>query len=224
MLIAAGTEDVQVRLCDIASGLLLTPCLATAGSTVKSSSPSQSTSAKGRAAQRKLTNGSGAKHSPIGKGPVKQILHPGMLSSQDRATAHYGAVTGLKVTEDGMYLLSAGSDSRLRLWDIESGCNTLVNFETVHMQTSKPIQLATSQNSELVLVPCMTAVKAFDTLSGKTSMKFRGHYEHVNCCWFNSQDQELYTGGNDRQILVWSPIQNEMQDKGPYKDEDNWSD
>ena len=39
---------------------------------------------------------------------MKQRLHPGMLSTQDRATAHYGAVTGLKVTEDGMYLLSAG--------------------------------------------------------------------------------------------------------------------
>ncbi|TQE03297.1 hypothetical protein C1H46_011109 [Malus baccata] len=93
------------------------------------------------------------------------------------------------------------------------------------MQSSKPIQLATSQNSELVFVPCMTAVKAFDTWSGKTSLKFRGHYEHVNCCWFSSQDQELYTGGDDRQILVWSPprmVSNE--DKGPYKDEDNWSD
>ncbi|GKV48890.1 hypothetical protein SLEP1_g55677 [Rubroshorea leprosula] len=41
------------------------------------------------------------------KGSVRQRLHPGMLSSQDRATAHYGIVTGLKVTEDGMYLLSA---------------------------------------------------------------------------------------------------------------------
>lgn len=39
---------------------------------------------------------------------MKQRLHPGMLSTQDRATAHYGAVIGLKVTEDGMYLLSAG--------------------------------------------------------------------------------------------------------------------
>ncbi|KAM2689342.1 hypothetical protein EV1_042658 [Malus domestica] len=215
MLIATGTEDVQVRLCDIASGAfahtlsghrdgVMTVEWSTSSEwvllTVKSSSPSQSTSAKARAAQRKLTNGSGARHSPIGKGPVKgsmkQILHLGMLSSQDRATAHYGAVTGLKVTEDGMYLLSAVcSNSRLRLWDIESGCNTLVNFETVRMQSSKPIQLATSQNSELVFVPCMTAVK------------------------------ELYTGGDDRQILVWSPprmVSNE--DKGPYKDEDNWSD
>ncbi|KAM1088834.1 hypothetical protein ACFX15_016136 [Malus domestica] len=290
MLIAAGTEDVQVRLCDIASGafahtlsghrdgvmtvewstssewVLLTggcdgairfwdirragcfrvldqsqsqlgrrpPILERSatikGSTVKPSSSSQSTSAKARAPQRKLSNGSGAKHSPIGKSPakgsMKQRLHPGMLSSQDRATAHYGAVTGLKVTEDGMYLLSAGSDSRLRLWDVESGCNTLVNFETVRMQTSRPIQLATSQNSELVFVPCMTAVKAFNMWSGKTSLKFRGHYEHVNCCWFSSQDQELYTGGNDRQILVWSPprLVSDEVDEGPSKDEDNWSD
>ena len=54
------------------------------------------------------------KQSPIGKmpakGPVRQRLHPGMLSTQDRATAHYGAVTGLKVTDDGMHLLSAGRD------------------------------------------------------------------------------------------------------------------
>jgi DNA excision repair protein ERCC-8 len=45
------------------------------------------------------------------------------------------------------------------LWDVESGCNTLVNFETVRLQASKPIQLATSQDPALVFVPCMTAVK-----------------------------------------------------------------
>lgn len=42
------------------------------------------------------------------KGSTKQRLHPGMLSTQDHATAHYGSVTGLRVTEDGLYLLSAG--------------------------------------------------------------------------------------------------------------------
>ncbi|MCI13780.1 DNA excision repair protein ERCC-8-like protein, partial [Trifolium medium] len=64
-----------------------------------------------RASQKKLANGSGSGQLAIGrlssKGPMKQKLHPGLLSTQDRATAHYGAVTGLKVTEDGMYLLSA---------------------------------------------------------------------------------------------------------------------
>lgn len=81
-------------------------------SSSKSSSPSPNLPAKARAAQRKLSNGSSMKQSPIAKipakGPLRQRLHPGMLSAQDRATAHYGAVTGLKVTEDGMHLLSAG--------------------------------------------------------------------------------------------------------------------
>lgn len=57
----------------------------------------------------------------------------------------------------------SGSDSRLRLWDIESGCNTLVNFETVRLQTNKPIQLSVSEDSALVFVPCMTVVKVYDT-------------------------------------------------------------
>lgn len=293
MLIAAGTEDVQVRLCDIASGafthtlsghrdgvmavewstsnewILITggcdgairfwdirragcfhvlnqshtqlgrrqPLLerSSINKVLTSKSSSEGSSIRPRGLQKRTvayTKQSSIRNQGQGKGSVKQRLHPGMLSSQDRATAHYGAVTGLKVTEDGMYLLSAGSDSRLRLWDIESGCNTLVNYETVRLQTSKAIQLAVTQDSSLVFVPCMTAVKAFDVWSGKTSLTFRGHYEYVNSCWFNSWDQELYTGGNDRQILIWGPsklVSDEMDDKRrkgqiPLLDEDNWSD
>ncbi|KAI4985593.1 hypothetical protein ZWY2020_018223 [Hordeum vulgare] len=132
-------------------------------------------------------------------------MHPGMSSSQNHKTAHYGAVTGLRTTTDGMHLLSSGSDSRLRLWDVDSGCNTLVNFEAMRLQTSKPLQLAVTDDPSLVFIPCMSSIKAYNTWSGTTFQTFRGHYDHVNCCYYNSQDQELYTGSNDRQILVWSP-------------------
>ncbi|KAL8154051.1 hypothetical protein V2J09_011811 [Rumex salicifolius] len=216
MLIAAGSEDVQVRLCDIASGafahtlsghrdgvmtvewskssewVLVTggcdgairfwdirragcfrvldqsksqvgrrqPLLKCSSehkaSTSKVAGQSSATTSRGKQKKvavdngaKKLTARSSASHTKVS---VKERLHPGLLSIQDRATAHYGAVTGLKVTEDGMYLLSAGSDSRVRLWDIESGCNTLVNYETARLQNTKPIQLAVAQDSSLVLL------------------------------------------------------------------------
>lgn len=296
MLIATGTEDVQVRLCDIGSGafshtlsghhdgvmtvewstssewvlvtggcdgairfwdirragsyLILDQSQSQLGrrpplpdrsvinkaSSSKSLPAGQGSSVKSKSALRNIAFGNGLKSSfariSSTKGSSRQRGHPGMLCSQDRATAHYGAITGLKATEDGMYLLSAGSDSRLKLWDVESGCNTLVNFETTRLQARRAIQLAITQDSAIVFVPCMTTIKAFEVWSGKTSLTFQGHYEHVNCCWYSSPDQELYTGGNDRQILVWSPskyIYHELAtggSKGEFcrEDVDNWSD
>lgn len=80
---------------------------------LQKSSTSQSNSAKTRPPQRKSANGSTFKPHAAGRvstqmKSAKQRSHPGMLSSHDRSTAHYGVVTGLKATGDGMYLLSAG--------------------------------------------------------------------------------------------------------------------
>lgn len=62
--------------------------------------------------QNKHTGSQSVKGSSSAKASVEKSrqnrLHPGMLSTLDRATAHYGVVTSLKATNDGMYLLSAG--------------------------------------------------------------------------------------------------------------------
>ncbi|CAO1946654.1 unnamed protein product [Urochloa humidicola] len=290
MLIATGSADVQVRLCDIASGafthtlsghrdgimslewsassewvLMSGGCdgairfwdirragcfrvldqsqsqLGRRPPLLKSTTENDHIDSLGpstpRSAQKRTGN---SKNSPtLRKGQnmthghmQQQRLHPGLSSSQNRATSHYGAVTGLRTTKDGMYLLSSGSDSRLRLWDIDSGCNTLVNFEAMRLQTGKPLQLAVTEDPSLIFVPCMASIKAYNLWSGTTFRTFRGHYELVNCCHYNEQDQELYTGSNDRQILVWSPSTpsfTEMEDDEKRQglsgaDEDNWSD
>ncbi|KAL4780707.1 WD40-repeat-containing domain protein [Aspergillus varians] len=44
------------------------------------------------------------------------------------ARAHNGAVTGVRWTSDGAYLVTAGQDSRIRVWQVATGANTLVHF------------------------------------------------------------------------------------------------
>ncbi|EEP77380.1 conserved hypothetical protein [Uncinocarpus reesii 1704] len=42
--------------------------------------------------------------------------------------AHNGAVTGIRWTPRGDFIITSGQDSRLRVWDVTSGANTLVHF------------------------------------------------------------------------------------------------
>jgi DNA excision repair protein ERCC-8 len=37
-------------------------------------------------------------------------------------------VNGIAFTDDGLHMVSTGSDHRMRLWDIVEGRNTLVNY------------------------------------------------------------------------------------------------
>lgn len=42
--------------------------------------------------------------------------------------AHNGAVTGVRWTSNGSHIITAGQDSRLRVWNATTGANTLVHF------------------------------------------------------------------------------------------------
>lgn len=44
------------------------------------------------------------------------------------ARAHNGAVTGVRWTSTGSHIVTAGQDSRIRVWDSATGANTLVHF------------------------------------------------------------------------------------------------
>ncbi|KAL3446557.1 WD40-repeat-containing domain protein [Aspergillus insuetus] len=44
------------------------------------------------------------------------------------ARAHNGAVTGVRWTSDGTYLVTSGQDSRIRVWQAATGANTLAHF------------------------------------------------------------------------------------------------
>uniref|UniRef100_H3DJP7 DNA excision repair protein ERCC-8 n=2 Tax=Tetraodon nigroviridis TaxID=99883 RepID=H3DJP7_TETNG len=129
-------------------------------------------------------------------------------ASETVNTAHDGRVNGLCFTGDGLYLLTTGTDDRMRLWNSATGENTLVNYGKVCNESRKKLQFTVSRgcSPEFVFVPCGSTVAMYALHTGKLVTMLRGHYNNVDCCEFHPDYQELYTGGKDCNILAWVPV------------------
>ncbi|XP_076308869.1 DNA excision repair protein ERCC-8-like [Tachypleus tridentatus] len=122
-------------------------------------------------------------------------------------TAHDGTVSGLSFTQDGLFLVSCGTDDRVRLWDVASGQNSLVNFGKVVNDSCKTVKMAVTQSCDppLVFVPSEGRVLVYSLVTGEHFDTLIGHFNLVNCCALRQPHHELYSGGSDRNILIWIP-------------------
>ncbi|XP_071485001.1 DNA excision repair protein ERCC-8-like [Diadema antillarum] len=122
-------------------------------------------------------------------------------------TAHSGHVNGLCFTENGLYLVSCGTDNRVRLWDATTGKNTLINYGKVTNDSRKCVKISVSHGvqPDVAFVPNSSDILMFDLLSGEVDNTMKGHYNNVNCTTFHPLFQEVYSGGNDSNILIWEP-------------------
>ncbi|RUP45222.1 hypothetical protein BC936DRAFT_148458 [Jimgerdemannia flammicorona] len=136
--------------------------------------------------------------------------------------AHGDAVTGLTFTPTGHHLLSTSHDERLRLWDAWTGRNTLVNYgpyiRNRFDQALAPVVVsgggglgsaagATGCDPPLVFHPGDDhQILVFDMFRGKLLKRLRGAYGRVTCICWRPDKEELYSGSNDHEILVWSPV------------------
>uniref|UniRef100_A0A8C5QKW3 DNA excision repair protein ERCC-8 n=1 Tax=Leptobrachium leishanense TaxID=445787 RepID=A0A8C5QKW3_9ANUR len=139
-------------------------------------------------------------------------------SSETINTAHNGRVNGLCFTSDGLHLLTVGTDDRMRLWNSASGVNTLVNYGKVCNDSRKSVKFTVSEgcSPDFVFVPCDGTIALYTIYSGEKISVLRGHYDNVDCCVFQPQLQELYSGGKDCNVLAWVPAVRE-----PVPDEDS---
>ncbi|XP_019517086.1 PREDICTED: DNA excision repair protein ERCC-8 [Hipposideros armiger] len=135
--------------------------------------------------------------------------HNGKMSQavESANTAHNGKVNGLCFTSDGLHLLTVGTDNRMRLWNSSSGENTLVNYGKVFNDSRKGLKFTVSCgcSSEFVFVPYGSTIAVFTIYSGEQITMLKGHYKSVDCCVFQSNFQELYSGSRDCNILAWVP-------------------
>lgn len=122
-------------------------------------------------------------------------------------TAHNGKVNGLCFTSDGLHLLTIGTDNRMRLWNSSSGDNTLVNYGKVCNDSRKGLKFTVSCgcSTEFVFVPHGSTIAMYAVYSGERLAMLKGHYKSVDCCVFQPNFQELYSGSRDCNILAWVP-------------------
>jgi len=123
-------------------------------------------------------------------------------------TAHSGRVVGVRFLPDGLRLVSLGTDHRLRLWDSMTGRNTLVNYGRIEVLSRMTVRMAISpmdSGVSVAFVPTASDIVAVDIEDGQRLSVLRGHYGRVNCLALNHATHSLYSGANDRAILVWTP-------------------
>ncbi|XP_042660831.1 DNA excision repair protein ERCC-8 isoform X2 [Tyto alba] len=132
-------------------------------------------------------------------------------SSETANTAHNGRVNGLCYMNDGLHLLTIGTDDRMRLWNSFTGENTLVNYGKIYNESRKGVKFTVSCgcNQEYAFVPCGSTIAVYAVFTGELKTVLRGHYNTVNCCVFQPNFQELYSGSNDHNILAWVPTPRE---------------
>ena len=110
-------------------------------------------------------------------------------------------------TSDGLFLLTYGTDNTLRLWNTTTGKNTMVNYGFISNKSRKKVQIAISENGcpDVAIVPNESNLEILELHSGMQVSTLRGHYCQVNCCVYHRDRHEVYSGGNDRNILIWLP-------------------
>ncbi|GJJ70795.1 DNA excision repair protein ERCC-8 [Entomortierella parvispora] len=148
-------------------------------------------------------------------------------------SAHTRTVNGLNFTPDGLHLISVGHDDKMRLWNIYTGQNTLTNYGTLMRNQFvnnltpliSPLSVFGGSPSYVFQPSDDRSILMFDLLDGSLVKRLKGSYGRVIALAWRPRTQEIYSAGNDHDILVWAP-KSSNQDTAirAIADQDTWSD
>lgn len=124
--------------------------------------------------------------------------------------AHDGAVRGLAISADGLFLVTAGEDSRLRLWQTGAKPQEL---KTYLGDFGSVDHLALAPNGKWVAT-CATrltttemGVQLWDLGTGAERRRLRGPAENIRCVAISPDGKGIAAGSNDSMVWVWSSDQ-----------------
>jgi DNA excision repair protein ERCC-8 len=157
--------------------------------------------------------------------------HDGMgtgARSRCAGKAHNGAVNGLAWTDDGAFIITAGHDERVRVWDAATGANTLASFgptlKNSHLSTISLLASPTSvtpPRKEILFYPNEQELLIFVLHEGKLVKRLkvpgpvtatvrsrtgeRNVPNRITALTWRGISEGIYSGHSDGQIRVWAP-------------------
>ena len=150
------------------------------------------------------------------------------VRSRQAGKAHQGAVNGITWTDDGAYIISAGHDERVRVWEAATGANTLASFgPTLKNSHLSNLPLITSPTSstpsgkELLFYPNEKELLMFELHEGRILRRLkvpgatvttvrsktgeRNVKNRITALVWRSQADGVYSAHSDGQIRAWFP-------------------
>ena len=151
--------------------------------------------------------------------------------SGDSGKAHVGACNGVVWTDDGRFLVTAGHDERVRVWDVGVGANALAHFgpivKNTHLSTLLPLLVPNSickRREQIMFYPNEKEILMFDLFEGTLFKRLKipgagvarpsgsaGHQNtrnRVTSLVWRAGDVEMYSAHSDGAIHAWKPRTN----------------
>ncbi|KAL8825828.1 MAG: hypothetical protein Q9191_004175 [Dirinaria sp. TL-2023a] len=149
---------------------------------------------------------------------------------REHGKAHVGTCNGVTWTDDGKYLITAGHDERVRVWDSGSGANALAHFgptiKNTHLSTLLPLILPSNVAPwphQVMFYPNEKEILMFDLLEGTLLKRLRipgvaftatqarssaGHRNlktRITSLAWRTGTTELYSAHSDGLVRPWMP-------------------
>eukprot|EP01080_Neovahlkampfia_damariscottae_P001674 gene1674-443_t len=216
-LIANGTDHTEIFLCDLYSG----------SSVQRLKGHKSAIKAVKWSPVNEYLLASGSKDQSIRLWDIRTLKCLTQISN-----SHFGTITNLQFSKDGRYLYSSANDNKLKKWDLlKEVKDTLVTYPNIENSYQISNQFTLSNTDDILFHPNGKNISLYDTDSGEELGKLTNHFSRVNACIYHPNNKnELYSGGEDYQILKWeykNLNQNTNFTNGFFKkveDKDDWSD
>jgi WD40 repeat protein len=109
-------------------------------------------------------------------------------------------VTALAVKGDGSAIAGAGTDNRIRVWNVATGLQTLVLPPSLGLPTGLVFN---PDNRTLSSVGRDSIVRLWDVVSGKEIADLAGHEQAIRAVAVSPDGRFLATAGEDTRIMLW---------------------